>query len=110
LVRQPIAHLFAVAALVFVASSCSPASSGKALITDDNGETIGMVSYIDLEGGFYGIMTEKGEQHRPMNLHVDYRVDGLRITYRYQTLENVPSIHMWGTPIEILEVRKQSKR
>ena len=110
MVRQPILHLFAMATMVLVASSCSPGSSGEALITDDDGTTIGIVSYVDLEGGFYGIITEKGVQHNPVNLHVDFRVDGLRISYKYKTLRNVASIQMWGTSVEILEVRKQPQK
>ena len=98
------------AAMVLVASSCSPGSSGEALITDDNGATIGIVSYVDLEGGFYGIITDTGVQHSPVNLHVDFRVDGLRISYKYKTLQNLASIQMWGTSVEILEVRAQPKK
>ena len=110
LVRQPITRLFAVAALLLVASSCSPGRSGEALITNDNGSTIGIVNYVDLEGGFYGIITDNGVHHNPVNLHVDFRVDGLRIRYKYKTLQNVASIQMWGTSVEILEAREQSKR
>ncbi len=110
MVRKPIIHLFAMAAMVLVASSCSPGSSGEALITDDNGETIGIVSYVDLEGGFYGIITDKGVQHSPVNLHADFRVDGLRISYKYKIIGNLASIQMWGTSVEILEAREQSKR
>ena len=96
--------------MMLVASSCSPGTSGEALITEDYGSTIGIVSYVDLEGGFYGIITDKGVHHNPVNLQVAYRVDGLRITYKYKTLQDVASIQMWGTPIEIFEVREQAKR
>ena len=103
-------YLGIVSALVLVVSSCSPGRTDEALITDDNGSTIGLVSYIDLEGGFYGIITDTGEHHNPINLQVDYQVDSLRINYKYKTLQNVPSIRMWGTPIEILEIQAQSNR
>ena len=96
--------------MMLVASSCSPGSSGEALITDEAGLTIGIVSYVDLEGGFYGIITDEGVHHNPVNLDVDFRVDGLRISYKYKSLQNVASIQMWGTSVEILEVREQSKR
>lgn len=71
---------------------------------------MGIVSYIDLEGGFYGIITDEGVHHNPANLHVDFRVDGLRISYIYKTLQNVASIQMWGTSIEILEIQEQSNK
>ncbi len=75
-----------------------------------NGSTIAIVSYIDLEGGFYGIITDTGDHHDPINLPVEYQVDSLRISYKYKTVQNVASIRMWGTPIEILEIREHSER
>ena len=107
---QPKTHLFAVAAMVLAVSGCSPGSSGEALITDDSGSTFGSVSYVDLEGGFYGIVTDQGARHNPVNLPVDLRRDGLRISYRYKTLQNVAGIQMWGTSVEVLEIREQSSR
>lgn len=103
-------HLFAISAVVLVLSGCSPAGNGETQIIDDNGSTLAVVSYIDLEGGFYGIITDEGEHHEPVNLHVDYQVDGLRISYTYKTLQNVGSYRMWGMPIEILEIREQAKK
>ena len=109
--RQPVTQLFAIAAVVLVASSCSPRNGGgAALIANGNGTTSGIVSYVDLEGGFYGIITDKGLRHNPAKLHIDFRVDGLRVSYKYKTLQNVASIQMWGTSVEILEVQVQSKR
>ena len=110
MIKHPGTHLFVVSALLLVVSSCSPPRTDETLKTDDNGSTIGIVSYVDLEGGFYGIITDTGEHHNPINLHVDYQVDSLRINYKYKTLQNVASIRMWGTPIEILEIQEQSKR
>ena len=103
-------NLFAIAAMVFMISGCSAGNTGEAPINDDNGSTLAIVRYIDLEGGFYGIITDNGEHHVPVNLHVDYQVDSLRISYKYETLQNVVSIQMWGTPIEILEIREQSQK
>ena len=102
-------HLFAISAVVLVVSGCSPAGNGETQIIDDNGSTLAVVSYIDLEGGFYGIITDDGERHEPVNLHVDYQVDGLRISYKYKLLQDVGSYRMWGTPVEILEIREQPK-
>ncbi|MCH7574993.1 MAG: hypothetical protein IIA59_07685 [Candidatus Marinimicrobia bacterium] len=103
-------HLFAISAVVLVVSGCSSAGNGETQIIDDKGSTLAVVSYIDLEGGFYGIITDDGEHHEPVNLHVDYQVDGLRISYKYTTLQDVASFRMWGTPIEILEIRERAER
>lgn len=96
--------------MVVIASSCSRANSGAALINGNNGSTFGIVRYVELEGGFYGIITDKGVRHNPVNLHVDFRVDSLRISYKYKTLQDVASIQMWGTSVEILEIREQPER
>ena len=96
--------------MVLAVASCSPAGTGESQIINDNGSTLAIVRYIDLEGGFYGIITDKGERHDPSNLHVDYQVDSLSIIYKYKILQNVGSIRMWGTPIEILEIRERSRR
>ena len=103
-------QLFAISAVALVVSSCSPAGNSHTQSIDGNGSTLAIVSFIDLEGGFYGIITDDGERHEPVNLHVDYQVDGLRISYKYTTLHDVASFRMWGTPIEILEIRERPKR
>ena len=108
--KQPVTHLCVVSALVLVVFGCSPATTNETLNTDDNGSTIGIVSYVDLEGGFYGIVTDQGARHNPLNLPVKFRVDSLSVSYKYKTLQNVASIQMWGTPIEILEIQEQSNK
>ena len=66
----------------------------------------GVVKYIDLEGGFYGIIADDGERHYPINLGQEYQVDGLSVRYTYRFRHDVASIHMWGKPIEIADIKK----
>ena len=68
-------------------------------------EMYGTVKYIGLEGGFYGIIGDDGGRYQPLNLPEEYRVDGLRIWFKAKIREDVATIYMWGTPIEILEVK-----
>ncbi|HDD45030.1 MAG TPA: hypothetical protein ENG63_09270 [Candidatus Desulfofervidus auxilii] len=63
----------------------------------------GTIKYLSLEGGFYGIETEKGEKYLPLNLPEEFKKDGLKVWFKAK-LKKVAAIQMWGKPIEILEM------
>jgi len=65
----------------------------------------GTIKYISLEGGFYGIVTEKGEKFLPLNLKEEFKKDGLKVWFKAKP-KKVATIQMWGKPIEILEIEK----
>ena len=64
----------------------------------------GEVQYIDLEGGFYGIITDDGEHYEPNNLASEFMVDDLQISFKAKVMKDQVSFRMWGTIIEILEI------
>jgi len=64
----------------------------------------GTVKYLPMEGGFYGIHAESGARYRPVNLPGDCAEEGLRVRFCARPLEGVVSFHMWGVPVEILEI------
>jgi hypothetical protein len=64
----------------------------------------GEVRYIDLECGFYGIVSDNGRCYDPINLPSEFKNDGLQINFKVKVLENQISFHMWGTIVEILEI------
>ena len=66
----------------------------------------GEIQYIDLEGGFYGILSDDGEHYDPINLPSGFKEDGLRVEFKLRILEDQSNIHMWGTVVEILEIKK----
>lgn len=69
-------------------------------------EGTGTINHIELEGGFYGIVTEDGRQFDPIDLDESFKEDGLRVRFRAQTVEGVASIHMWGTLVEIITIER----
>ena len=73
---------------------------------DNYVEGTGRIQYNDFEGGFYGIVSDDGEHYDPINLPSEFEEDGLRVGFKLKTLENQSSIHMWGTVVEILEIKK----
>ena len=62
------------------------------------------VTFIDLEGGFYGLMTEDGEKLLPSNLPKEFLKDGTVIQFHATTLKDMQSLHQWGTLVELKDV------
>ncbi|MFX1551339.1 MAG: hypothetical protein ACFFB9_13400 [Promethearchaeota archaeon] len=65
----------------------------------------GVITYVPLEGGFFGIISDDGNEYDPINLQPEFEIDGLRIIFMGQLL-NLYSIHMWGRIIRILFIQK----
>lgn len=72
-------------------------------------ESNGKVVYVDLEGGFYGIVADNGQKYKPVNLDEEFKEDGLFIHFKARAAQNQTNIHMWGKLIYILEIEKFEK-
>ncbi len=66
------------------------------------------VKHIDLEGGFWGLLDDKGEQYEPIDLPPGLRQDGLRARVSV-SFPDVMTGHMWGVPVEIKSVKEVLK-
>lgn len=62
---------------------------------------IGTVRFIELEGGFYGIITPEGDNYLPLNLPKEFQVDGLQVTFSAHEERDISTIAMWGKPVRI---------
>ncbi len=69
-------------------------------------ENTGIIKYINLEGGFYGIVSDNGQKLDPVNLKDEFKKDGLRVKFVYSLKKNEANIHQWGKIIEIISLRK----
>ena len=67
---------------------------------------VGVVTYVDLEGGFYGIVVGDSARYNPLNLDAAFQEDGLRVRFRGVLQTDVMTTQMWGTPLEILEITR----
>ncbi len=67
--------------------------------------SMGTVQYIDLEGGFYGIIADDGTRYYPLNLPEEFAQDGARVTFTAQQ-EDVVTTAMWGIPVTIHSMEK----
>jgi len=66
----------------------------------------GTVRYIDIEGGFYGLVADTGEKYDPVNLPEDFRQDGLRVKFAAKEKKGAVSFRMWGKIVEILKIQQ----
>ena len=69
----------------------------------------GTIRYLDIEGGFYGIVADDGNDYDPINLSSDFsdfQEDGLRVTFEGRVRDDLDSLHMWGIIIELTAVGK----
>ena len=62
------------------------------------------VSWISLEGGFYGLVAEDGRKFFPLNLPEEFKKKGLKIRVKGNIRKDIATIQMWGMPFEIREI------
>lgn len=95
----------------FLIITVSCKSTGERHLTDNTSSSdikeeicfVAEVRWIPLEGGFYGLVTDDGRKFIPLNLPETFKKEGLKIRVKGR-VENVVTIHMWGTPFEIYEI------
>ncbi len=64
----------------------------------------GEIVFISFEGGFYGIVSDYRMHYDPINLPDEFKIDGLRISFKAKIRDDLVSFHMWGTIIELLSI------
>lgn len=70
--------------------------------------TTGTITYVDLEGGFYGIVDEAGNRYLPLDLPPEFEKDGLRVVFRAVPARDRMSIQMWGVPVQLESIERQN--
>lgn len=87
--------------VVLIASACTPGNN----TTDENViEATGTVQYIDLEGGFYGLVSDDGARYDPSGLPEAFQEDGLRVEFRVEPREGMLTTRMWGQVVRVIEI------
>ena len=65
----------------------------------------GTVTYLDFEGGFWGILGKDGAKYRPVDaLPASVRSDGCKIVAEVEPA-NVMSITMWGQTVRVIKIK-----
>jgi hypothetical protein len=89
-------------ALLLILCLCA----GCVFDSDPDVKGTGTVRFIELEGGFYGIVADDGRKYDPINLSEGFREDGLRVKFEANIREDLSSIHMWGTLVELTKIER----
>jgi hypothetical protein len=90
-------------AVVLMAAACTPGNN-----TSRNGiiEGTGTVQYVELEGGFYGLVADDGTRYDPSGLPEAFQEDGLRVSFQVEPREGVLTTRMWGQVVSLIEIER----
>jgi hypothetical protein len=69
-------------------------------------KTSGTIKHQGLEGGFWGIVGDDGQNYDPQNLAAEFQKEDLRVSFEAETKPDAASFHMWGTIVEIKSIKK----
>jgi hypothetical protein len=69
-------------------------------------KTTGTIKHQGLEGGFWGIVGDDGQNYDPANLAAEFQKEDLRVSFEAVPSSNQMSFHMWGTIVEIKSMKK----
>lgn len=67
-----------------------------------NKEVTGKVVYQNLEGGFWGIIDEQGNQYLPVNMPEQLKYKDRTVSVVIQPIEDGAGAAMWGRPVRIV--------
>ena len=68
----------------------------------------GTVTFISIEGGFYGIIGDDGEKYLPLSLPDEYKKIDMRISIKGKIRDDIMTTQQWGKSVEIVEIQKLS--
>jgi len=94
------------AALFLMLGAAAPAP-GDGTAQKDTVSLKGTIVFVELEGGFYGIIADSGERYFPLNLDEQHKVNNLKVRIEGKLRKNVMTTTMWGTPFEILKIERR---
>lgn len=65
----------------------------------------GTMSWVELEGGFWGIVTTSGGKYLPTNgVPESLKKDGLPVRGTVNVRKGYMTMQMWGTPVEVVTI------
>ena len=63
----------------------------------------GTIVFNDFEGGFWGIEGDDGKKYCPVELPIEFQIEGLKVRVEMKRAA-VMSFQMWGIHVEITEI------
>jgi hypothetical protein len=62
------------------------------------------IKYMNLEGGFFGLISKEGKHWLPLNLEKEFQKDGVVIKVTGKAITGMMTIQQWGTPFSITDI------
>ncbi|MBV6656109.1 MAG: hypothetical protein KI786_20255 [Mameliella sp.] len=62
----------------------------------------GTVKYLNMEGGFWGIVSADGQEFRPVEMPEQLKHDGEAVEVTLLPVEEEMSLYMWGQPVKLI--------
>ena len=90
------------------AAETTRTESGSDTTVSTDADTIagtGWVVHLDLEGGFYGIIDDRGERLDLTTIPEDFKVDSLRVRYQAAYVDRMTT-RMWGRPADLITIER----
>lgn len=106
--------LLLVALLLFACPEITPpkeatnevqASSDSNIDSDTLITLTGTITYVELEGGFFGFIAKDGKKYTLKNLPKAFKKDGLLVTLKAIPIKDVVTFYQYGEYIEVSEVQ-----
>lgn len=67
----------------------------------------GHVTYVELSGGFWGIVSSEGDQYQPVApIPANLQKEGIKVTAKVSPASGM-SIFMWGTQVNVDSIKAQ---
>jgi len=73
-------------------------------------EHIGIITRVERDGGFWGLVTADSTRFRPTNLPPEFEQEGMEVEFEGYVLSEERVEGEWGIPIELTEVEVQLQR
>jgi len=85
-----------------------PANTPDSTMAKDTITGTGTIRYQEIEGGFYGIVSDDGQRYYAGLLDKQFQQDGLRVKFVLRERTDVMSMVMWGRIVEVLSIESLS--
>jgi len=105
---NPVKLIFVLPFLFFIqACNALPNENVKPIMDSNKQETqwrTGTIKFMEFEGGFFGIVTDKGEKLLPMNLAKKFHQVDAKVKIQGKLVTDMMTIQQWGTPFKITKI------
>jgi hypothetical protein len=61
-----------------------------------------LVHHVGVEGGFWGLTADNGQNYDPLNLPDTLKQAGIKVHFYLRMRKDLTTTHMWGTPVQIV--------